>query len=100
MYWVFTWVIIGLLIVVSVAAYWMAKSITWPVLALKKGTQIIAAGKFDYRVIIKSRDEIEELAGEYNRMAANLKGMYANLEQRVTERTRELVEANALLKMK
>ena len=57
----------------------------------------IGRGDLNARIEIKTGDEIEILADEFNRMAANLKEAYTGLEQKVVERTRELIAVNAKL---
>src|SRR5262249_61697362 len=45
------------------------------------------------RIDIHTGDELEGLAQQFNRMAADLQKSYAELEQRVRDRTAELSEA-------
>jgi serine phosphatase RsbU (regulator of sigma subunit) len=49
-----------------------AGTITKPVRKLKEGAEIFATGKFDYRVDVKTKDELETLANSFNKMAADL----------------------------
>jgi signal transduction histidine kinase len=44
-----------------------------PVRKLEKGTELVARGKFDEKVDIKSGDELEELGQAFNKMMAGLK---------------------------
>jgi GAF domain-containing protein/HAMP domain-containing protein/anti-sigma regulatory factor (Ser/Thr protein kinase) len=69
---------------------WVSNRITNPIRTLHRGAQLIGAGNLDYRVHIKSGDEIEELAQGFNKMALELKSSYSNLEQKVDQRTQEL----------
>jgi len=55
-----------------------------------------AAGLF--QVEVRTGDELEALASQFNSMAAQLRESYANLEQKVEARTRELTEALEQLK--
>jgi signal transduction histidine kinase len=48
----------------------------------------------DHRIEVRTGDELEALATEFNRMTAQLQESYAGLEQKVEERTRELEIAN------
>jgi PAS domain S-box-containing protein len=97
MYRVFAGVIAGLLAIVAGLAFWLSRMITGPILALTNGSKIIAAGNFNHRVDVKTGDEIEQLAEQYNSMASSLKESYANLEEKVERRTAELREANTQL---
>lgn len=69
---------------------WVSNRIANPIRTLHQGAQLIGAGNLDYRVDIKSGDEIEELAEGFNKMALELKNSYSNLEQKVDHRTQEL----------
>src|SRR5262249_11960628 len=45
------------------------------------------------RIAIKTGDEIEELADQFNEMAGRLQDSYADLEDKVASRTRELARS-------
>jgi len=77
--------------------FYTTKSITRPIQELHNGAELIGRGDLDYRLDIKTGDEIEELAEGFNRMAGELKGLYTNLENKVKERTAQLAEANEAL---
>nr|MBU1327572.1 HAMP domain-containing protein [Candidatus Omnitrophota bacterium] len=77
--------------------FYTTKSITSPIQELHNGAELIGRGNLDYRLNIKTGDEIEELAEGFNSMAGELKGLYTNLENKVTERTAQLAEANDAL---
>jgi len=51
----------------------LATLIVRPVRKLEDGTELVAKGKFDQPVIIKTGDELEELGAAFNRMMAGLK---------------------------
>jgi signal transduction histidine kinase/CheY-like chemotaxis protein len=71
-----------------------------PIRALQTGAARIGAGALDHRIDVHTGDEIEALARDFNQMAAHLANSYASLEQKVTERTKELAETAAELKVK
>ena len=71
-------------------SYRFARRVCDPVHQLHRGSQRIAAGELDYRVHVKTGDEIEELAEEFNRMADKLSESHACLEQKVADRTADL----------
>ncbi|MBU1912608.1 MAG: HAMP domain-containing protein [Candidatus Omnitrophica bacterium] len=77
--------------------FYTTKSITNPIQELHNGAELIGHGNLDYRLNIKTGDEIEELAEGFNKMAGELKGLYTNLENKVKERTQQLAEANEAL---
>ncbi|MGE0645667.1 MAG: PAS domain S-box protein [Nitrospira sp.] len=68
-----------------------ARRIAQPIRLLQDGVQQIGSGRLDQRVDLRTGDEIEQLAGAFNHMAANLQRSFAQLEQRVTE-VRQLEE--------
>ncbi|HEU4401147.1 MAG TPA: HD domain-containing phosphohydrolase [Candidatus Polarisedimenticolia bacterium] len=55
-----------------VLAYLLANTVTRPIEALAAGTQAFARGELDYRVEVRSRNELGALAGTFNTMARQL----------------------------
>ena len=90
----------GVAIIAVFIIFYATKSITNPIQKLYAGAEVIGKGNLDYRLDIKTGDEIEELATGFNRMAGELKELYTNLENKVKERTAQLAEANDLLALK
>ncbi|WP_424101416.1 ATP-binding protein [Moorena producens] len=80
------YVIFGVILVVFVAQFHL---ILLPVIRsiqqLQQGAATIGAGDLDYRLDIETGDEIEQLAGEFNHMAAKLAQSYYSLEQKIAE---------------
>jgi serine phosphatase RsbU (regulator of sigma subunit) len=64
---------LGFLLIAIVAAIVLATFTIRPVKALSKGAEIIGKGNLDYRIEIKSRDELGKLADEFNLMTAKIK---------------------------
>ncbi|WP_210484450.1 adenylate/guanylate cyclase domain-containing protein [Microvirga antarctica] len=56
----------------GVLAYALARRMTEPIRRLEEGTERIGAGQFDYRIDIKTGDELQRLADSFNAMAAEL----------------------------
>ena len=77
-----------------VGSFVLTRNITRPIRALISATGIITEGDLDKRVNVKSSDEIGQLADAFNYMTAKLKDFYTNLEEKVSERTKELDETN------
>lgn len=75
----------------------LGRAISRPMQALAQGAAQLREGHFDYRLELKTGDEIEQLAAEFNRLAAQLEQSYALLEERVQERTEALSQANERL---
>ena len=78
----------------SIMAFVVTKSITVPLEKLDSGARAIANGDFSHRVEIKGGDELFLMANTFNQMTGELAELYANLEQKVSERTRDLEEKN------
>ena len=77
------------------ASFFLARRVVQPVRILREGVERIGSGDLSYRLNLKTGDEIEVLADEFNKMTTQLKESYANLEQKVEDRTRELTESLA-----
>lgn len=75
-----------------VASYFLARRMVTPIRQLQEGAARLGAGALDSPIDVHTGDELEALAEEFNRMAAQLRESYAGLEQRVEERTQELAE--------
>jgi signal transduction histidine kinase len=85
------------LVVALLASLFVARRVLGPLELLRKGTERIGGGDLDFRLNIKSGDEIEVLADEFNKMTAHLKEAQTGLERKVAERTQELTVANERL---
>lgn len=72
------------------------RRITQPIADLIHAAQEIAGGNFGQRLAASTGDELEEMAKQFNLMAAQLQESYANLEQKVVDRTKELASLNAI----
>jgi len=72
---------IPILIGVFFVSLSVAKSITIPIEEIARGIKIIADGNLDYKVAIKTHDEIGDLAYHYNSMATKLKQAYQQIKR-------------------
>ncbi|HTM61637.1 MAG TPA: GAF domain-containing protein [Burkholderiales bacterium] len=77
----------------ALVAMWLARSMARPISVLQEGAQRIGAGDLESQISIKTGDELESLADQFNRMTAQLRESYAGLERKVEERTTELKQA-------
>ncbi len=68
-----------------------------PLETLRRGVERIRIGDLNTRLDLKTGDEIEILADEFNEMAAHLREAYTGLERKVAERTQALTIANQKL---
>ncbi|MCI0518484.1 MAG: sensor histidine kinase, partial [Woeseiaceae bacterium] len=85
--------LLGLLLALGASAL-LARRMVRPIRALQEGAARLGAGELEHRIDIHAGDELDALAAEFNHMAARLRESYAGLEQKVAERTGELVAAN------
>ncbi len=81
------------LVISALAASALARSMVRPIRTLDEGARRIGAGDLDQRIEIRTGDELEGLADQFNRMSAQLHESYAGLERKVEDRTRALTEA-------
>jgi signal transduction histidine kinase/HAMP domain-containing protein len=76
-----------------VASLLLARRMVTPIRALQAGAARIGAGELGHRIEIRTGDELEALAAQFNSTTAQLQESYATLERKVEERTRELSES-------
>jgi signal transduction histidine kinase len=88
--------VVGLALSV-LASVVLARRMVAPIRLLQEGAARIGAGELGQRIDVRTGDELEALGEQFNRTAAQLEESYANLEQKVEARTRELASANAEL---
>ncbi len=81
--------VVGLFVGTAVIA-WVSHKITRPIKELRQDVVTIGSGNLEHRADIKTGDEIEELAAEFNKMTEALQNSYATLEQKVEQRTKEI----------
>jgi signal transduction histidine kinase/HAMP domain-containing protein len=86
-------VLFGALLLAALAGIFLARRMVVPIQALRAGAARIGGGDLAQRISIKSGDELEALADQFNDMAGRLQESYAGLEQKVEVRTRELTES-------
>lgn len=83
-----------LLLVFFAVGLLLSANVTRPIQSLTRATERMSSGHLDERLSIKSKDELGDLAQAFNAMASDLDGLYADLEAKVRERTKELEAAN------
>jgi signal transduction histidine kinase len=86
-------IVVGLLAALLVS-YHLARRAAEPILKMRRGAAKIAGGDLSTRIDVKTGDEVEALAHEFNRMADQLRDYTTGLERKVAEKTAELELAN------
>jgi len=81
------------LVISALGALALARGMVRPIRTLDEGARRIGAGDLDQRIEIRTGDELEGLADQFNRMSAQLRESYASLERKVDERTQELTSS-------
>ncbi|MCI8598090.1 MAG: HAMP domain-containing protein [Lachnospiraceae bacterium] len=72
--------LVGLLVAQSILCYLMATWLLRPLRRLSRATRRIAGGNLSVRARMESRDEIGDLAVDFNHMADNLEQQFQELE--------------------
>jgi GAF domain-containing protein/DNA-binding response OmpR family regulator/HAMP domain-containing protein len=86
-------VLLGALALAFGAGMFLARRMAVPIQALRAGAARLGSGDLSQRIGIKTGDEVEALADQFNDMAGRLQESYTNLEQKVEARTQELSES-------
>lgn len=76
---------LGLLALISIAALGVSRQILKPIHMLQEGVQEIGQGNLEHRIDVRSGDEIEALAFEFNRMAERMQRTQEQLQRRGKE---------------
>jgi len=89
-----TYLILFIIIIFMVAAtsLLLARTIVNPITTLIKGAKALGSGDLDSRVHINSGDELETLAGSFNKMADDLQEYMVELQRTTAEKTRLIKE--------
>ena len=86
-------VLLAALALAFAAGMFLARRMVVPIQALRAGAARLGSGDLGQRIAIKTGDEVEALADQFNDMAGRLQESYADLEHKVEVRTRELSES-------
>jgi signal transduction histidine kinase len=86
-------ILLALFVLAVVAVVRLRRRVVKPIEALRQGAGRLESGDLDARLHLKTGDEFEDLAEDFNRMAARLQEAHAGLEQKVAERTQALEQS-------
>ena len=86
-------VLLAALVFAVLAGMFLAGRMVGPIKSLRAGAERFGSGDFNQRISIRTGDELEGLANQFNDMGARLQESYADLENKVDLRTAELSES-------
>ena len=92
-----TFVLLAALCLAVLAGIFLARRMVVPIQALRAGAARIGGGDLSQRISVKTGDELEALADQFNDMAGRLQESYSDLEKKIENRTHELREASEFL---
>jgi signal transduction histidine kinase len=78
------------LVLAVLASLFLARRMVTPIETLQAGAARIGSGDLDQPIEVRTGDELQSLAEEFNRMTDQLRESYAGLERKVEERTHDL----------
>jgi two-component system, NtrC family, sensor kinase len=77
--------------------YYFRVWIFTPIRQIQAGVLRVHQGEFNKPIQLKSQDELEELANEFNSMTVRLRDIYQDLAQQVDARSKQLVRSERLI---
>lgn len=83
-------------LIIGVSFAFFRRSVVQPFKELLAGTRLIARGNFEHRIVLDSRDELSELADALTAMTQRFVEIRDHLNEKVQERTREVVRSEQL----
>jgi signal transduction histidine kinase len=86
-------VLLAALVFATLAAVLMMRRLVGPIRLLQAGAARIGAGNLNSRIVVRTGDELEDLAAQFNTMADQLRDYHAGLERTVEERTLDLARS-------
>ena len=87
------WLLAGGLALAFLAGLLLARKMIIPIQRLREGAAQIGSGNLEQRISVKTGDELQMLADQFNDMAGRLEESYADLENKVEQRTAELAQS-------
>ncbi len=96
--WIFIIIISGavMLMMFGFSHWFLRKQVVGPFKQLLNGSRRIAQGDFNHRIVLPNRDELSELAEAQNKMTSLFVEIKNNLDQKVRQRTQEVVRSEQL----
>jgi len=81
---------VATLLFAGIISTWFSISVSRPIRRLRENFKVVAEGNFNLHVIAPGKGELDDLARAFNDMTDKLKRSYAEVEDKVKQRTNEL----------
>ena len=88
------------IVVLLIILIFRARTITKPIKRLSQKTELISSGKLNERIEVEGKNEIAQLSQNFNTMIEQLQDSYETLEQKVKDRTAEVVQQKDIIEEK
>lgn len=93
-------VLLAIVVLLSLVTTWMLRrQLMQPLAELLKAAKTVSQGSFTARVQHVTNDELGRMGLAFNTMIGEIANMYAHLEDKVEEKTRELTRTNQSLEL-
>jgi len=79
------WVSLGVVLLALFGALLISNSVVQPIKSLTSAARRVASGDFSARVFLKTKDELRQLADNFNRMNEEMQRMFTELSQQKEE---------------
>jgi HAMP domain-containing protein len=86
-------VLLAALCLAVIAGMFLARQMVIPIKTLQAGAARIGSGNLSQRISVRTGDELDGLADQFNDMARKLQDFYSDLEGKVKARTHELAQS-------
>lgn len=83
---------VAVLIMAVLIAYLISHSIIKPINNLRDGIKIVKGGDLDYRITLRTKDEMGELSEFFNGMIESLKRTNLEIRKKVQEQTKDIAD--------
>lgn len=85
------------ILLIGTMLYYFRVWVFSPIRQIQAGVQRVHRGDFGEPIRLRSKDELEDLANEFNAMTIRLRDIYSDLAKQVDERSRQLVRSERLV---
>lgn len=93
-------ILLGLIVTISLGTLWLLRQqLIIPLAQLLHAAKMVSQGSFSVRVSHVGNDELGQLGSAFNTMVSEIAGIYAHLEDKVKDKTQELMRTNQSLEL-